>query len=126
MNKEEILEKAKRSYMELAGKLTGEEIEPFGRLIGFVQSMPEEYKGETIPTNKLTFTLNYGNGTKKHVERGVLFSIGEDDTMYIHIGVETDWELFGTVLCLTDFIDRCGMTERFKNYIDNMVKKKGW
>lgn len=123
MNKEEILEIAKKSYVKLAGKLTSEEIEPFGRLIGLAMDMVEVRDAmETIQAGHPTFTINYTNGTKEHVKRGILFSISEENKTDIHIGVKKRQEVFDITLCLIGFLNGCELMDDFAEYVEELLE----
>ena len=84
------------------------------------QDPVNKYDGEDKICNDLTFTLNYSDGTKALVDRGILFSLGDDDRMYIHLGVSKAWEVFGVARCLNDFIKICGMEDLFEKYLRAM------
>lgn len=122
MKQKEILEKAKSLYLELAGKLSSEDIEPLGSLIADMQTLyGENYGGQTKTTDNLTFTLNYADGTHLNVEKGILFSLDDNDRMDIHVGISKAYQLFGVYLCLKEVIDRMGLTSLFNAYVHDMV-----
>lgn len=122
MKQKEILEKAKSLYLELAGKLSSEDIEPLGSLIADMQTLyGENYGGQTKTTDNLTFTLNYADGTHLNVEKGILFSLDDNDRMDIHVGISKAYQLFGVYLCLKGFIDGMGLTSLFNKYVHDMV-----
>lgn len=72
---------------------------------------------EIRTTTNLTFTLNYADGEKKHVEEGILFS-AENDKMDIHVGTSRKEVIFTVAECLTQFINYMDWGEDFKNYIE--------
>jgi len=78
---------------------------------------PESWDGKTKTTDKLTFTVHYADGTSAGIEEGVLFSINQDQTMDIHIGVDRAWKLFGCARCLVKYIDSIGLGDLFKKYL---------
>lgn len=79
-----------------------------------------KYNGEDKICNDLTFTLNYSDGTKALVDRGILFSIRDDDRMDMHLGTSKAWEVFGVARCLNEFIKACGMEDLFEKYMRSM------
>lgn len=80
--------------------------------------MTEKWNRETKTTENLTFTVHYADGTSAEIDRGVLFSIGDDDTMDIHIGISKAWELFGVARCLSEYITKNGLGDLFRLYCE--------
>lgn len=79
--------------------------------------MAEKWDGKTKTTEKLTFTLNYADGTKAEIDKGVLFSVDDDGLMDVHVGVDKLWQLFGVARCLSELVAKMGMTELFRRYL---------
>lgn len=79
-----------------------------------------KYDGKTKITKNLTFTLHYADGTSAEIERGILFSVDDEDKMDIHVGVSELWALFGVDLCLQEFIHDHGLDEEFLEYMIQM------
>ncbi|MBQ0113855.1 MAG: hypothetical protein KBT03_12055 [Bacteroidales bacterium] len=109
--------------MELAGKLTSEEIEPFGRLIGLAMDMVAVRDAmEVLPIDHPTFTINYPNGTKEYVQRGILFSISDENKTDIQVGVKKQQEVFDITLCLIGFLTGAGLMDGFEKYATDMME----
>ena len=79
--------------------------------------MTERWDRKTKTTEKLTFTLHYADGTSVEIDKGVLFSVNENGTMDVHIGVDKAWQLFGVARCLKACIEGLGLSELFKQYL---------
>lgn len=84
--------------------------------------MAMKYSGETKITENLTFTLNYADGEKAEVEKGVLFSIDDDEKMDIHIGAGKAYEIFGVYFCFMEFLTRSGLINLFDGYVEQMMR----
>lgn len=83
----------------------------------------ERWNGETKMTENLTFTLHYADGTEEQVKDGVLFTINDENTMDIHVGVNELWQLFGIYICFMNFLEKAGMFDLFDQYMEQMARK---
>lgn len=81
------------------------------------------WNGSDKPSEAVFFTVHYADGTNVEVKDGVLFSVNDNDTMDIHIGVSRAWQLFGVRLCLEDCIKKLGLWELYQRYMTNMEKE---
>lgn len=49
-------------------------------------------------TENLEFDVLYADGTKRHVEKGVLFEEAPDNTLHMHIGTDNQYNLFMAIV----------------------------
>lgn len=97
--------------------ITEEAFEALAMGIDALDKQRLKWDGQTKTTKKLTFTLNYADGTSAEIDEGVLFSVNADGTMDIHIGVDKAWKLFGVARCLAACIESLGLGEKFRRYL---------
>lgn len=83
----------------------------------------KRWNGRTKTTEELTFTLHYADGTEEQVKDGVLFTINDENTMDIHVGVNKVWQLFGIYICFMNFLEKNGLLDLFDKYIEQKARK---
>lgn len=81
------------------------------------------WNGNDKPSENVFFTVHYADGTSEDVKCGVLFTLNDNDTMDVHIGVDKGYQLFGVRLCLEDCIRKLGLMEMYRKYLENMGKE---
>lgn len=82
-----------------------------------------KWNGSTKLSKEITFTIHYADGTSVDVKDGVLFTVNDNNTMDIHIGVKERWKLFGVYLCFMEFLTVNNLIESFGKYIDNFMRR---
>lgn len=81
----------------------------------------KRWNGTTKPSENVTFTINYADGESVEVKQGVLFTVDDDDRMDIHVGVDKAYMIFGIYFCLMEYIDKIGLSDKFKSYYYDMI-----
>ena len=80
------------------------------------------WNGNTKLSKEIAFTIHYADGTSVDVKDGVLFTVNDNNTMDIHIGVKEHWKLFGVYFCFMEFITVNNLIESFRKYIYHFMK----
>lgn len=81
------------------------------------------WNGKDKPDKNLEFTIHYSDGTSERIKDGVLFTVNDNHTMDIHVGVKELWKLFGVYLCFMDFLTRNKLISVFDDYLKTMMKQ---
>lgn len=81
------------------------------------------WNGSDKPSENISFTVHYADGTSKDLKCGVLFSIDDNDRMDVHIGVDKAWQLFGIMVCLEECIRKIGLWDLYQKYMKDMEKE---
>ena len=74
-------------------------------------------------SENITFTIHYADGTSVDVKDGVLFTVNDNNTMDLHVGVSKLWQLFGVYLCFMEFLTVNNLIEIFGEYVENFMKQ---